>query len=112
MILKKLRKKLIYVAYKKTQNWQDAEDLAHDALLATFELHGTTEQSVQSNKFSKTLFSNLYKVYYKRLQNLTKLKNAIQCMQEGMLGEEIQEQLESGDFTDQQVGSRVRVTIR
>ena len=63
MKLKKLRKKLVFVAYKKTQNWQDAEDIAHDALLEAFEELGINETIFDSNKFNKKVFRNLYEIF-------------------------------------------------
>ena len=112
MTLKKLRKKLIFVAYKKTQNWQDAEDVAHDALLETFEEFGVNETIFDSNKFNKKVFSNLYKVYYRRLQELSKLRNAVHNMHEGVMSDEIKDQIETGDYGETQLGSRIRIKIR
>ena len=112
MSLKKLRKKLVFVAYKKTQNWQDAEDIAHDALLEAFEEFGINETIFDSNKFNKKVFRNLYRVYYRRLQELSKLRNAIVNMHEGVIPDEIKEQIEAGDYGDTQLGSRIRIKIR
>jgi DNA-directed RNA polymerase specialized sigma24 family protein len=112
MTLKKLRKKLVYVAFKKTNNWQDAEDIAHDALLAAFEELGIDETLFTKKKFDKLVFRNLYKAYYRKLQTLSKERDAIQSMKEGMLGEELNDKIESGEYSDAEIGSRVRITIR